>query len=45
MDEKPKNLAEIKRKRREWEEIYEKAVKKHPERLPKFMTTSSKPIN
>lgn len=45
MDEKPKNLAEIKRKRREWEEIYEKAVKKHPERLSKFMTTSSKPIN
>ncbi len=45
MDEKTNNLAEIKRKRIEWEELYDKTVKKRPERLHKFMTTSSKLIN
>lgn len=45
MDEKTNNLVEIKRKRKEWEEVYNKITKKHPERLQKFMTTSSKPIN
>ncbi|UCG04658.1 MAG: methylmalonyl-CoA mutase family protein [Candidatus Heimdallarchaeota archaeon] len=45
MDEKTDKLVEIKRKRKEWEEVYSKTVKKHPERLQKFMTTSSKPIS
>ncbi|MFX0210929.1 MAG: methylmalonyl-CoA mutase family protein, partial [Candidatus Hodarchaeota archaeon] len=45
MDEKSSNLVEIKRNRKEWEGLYDNVVKKHPERLLKFMTTSSKPIN
>ncbi|MFX0122944.1 MAG: methylmalonyl-CoA mutase [Candidatus Hodarchaeota archaeon] len=45
MDEKANNIVQIKRKRREWDEIYKKTTKKHPERLQKFMTTSSESIN
>ncbi|MFX1285097.1 MAG: methylmalonyl-CoA mutase [Promethearchaeota archaeon] len=45
INEKNSNLVEIKRNRKEWESVYEESVKKHPERLLKFMTTSSKPIN
>jgi methylmalonyl-CoA mutase N-terminal domain/subunit len=45
MDEKTDNLVEIKRKRKEWEDVYDKTTSKHPERLQKFMTTSSEPIN
>jgi methylmalonyl-CoA mutase N-terminal domain/subunit len=45
LDEKTNNLTEIKRKREEWEEIYDKTTQKHPERLQEFMTTSSQPIN
>jgi methylmalonyl-CoA mutase N-terminal domain/subunit len=45
MDEKSNVLSELKRKREEWEEAYDKATQKHPERLQKFMTTSSQPIN
>jgi len=45
MDEKTNNLDKIKRRRIEWEEFYERTTKKHPERLHKFMTTSSHPIN
>ncbi|MHA1978542.1 MAG: acyl-CoA mutase large subunit family protein [Candidatus Hodarchaeales archaeon] len=37
--------AEILKKRKDWEENYEKLVKNHPERLSTFMTTSSVPIN
>lgn len=35
----------IKQKRQDWEELYDKKVAKNPERLSKFMTTSSEPIN
>ena len=45
MDDKADNLGEIKRKRKEWEGIYDRVTQKHPERLQKFMTTSSHPIN
>ncbi|MFX1505561.1 MAG: methylmalonyl-CoA mutase [Promethearchaeota archaeon] len=45
MDDKANDLDEIKRKRKEWEGIYDKVTQKHPERLQKFMTTSSLPIN
>jgi methylmalonyl-CoA mutase N-terminal domain/subunit len=45
MNDKADDLSEIKRKRKEWEGIYDKATQKHPERLQKFMTTSSHPIN
>lgn len=45
MDERSNNLVEIKRYRKDWEDLYDKIVKEHPERLEKFMTTSSKPIN
>ncbi len=45
MDGKTDNLVEIKRKRKEWEGVYDKTTKKHPERLQKFMTTSSKSVN
>ncbi|UCE15187.1 MAG: methylmalonyl-CoA mutase family protein [Candidatus Heimdallarchaeota archaeon] len=44
-DEKTNSLADIKRKRLEWEERYDKSVKKHPEHQGKFLTTSSKLIN
>ncbi|MFX1514703.1 MAG: methylmalonyl-CoA mutase [Promethearchaeota archaeon] len=45
MEEKANSLDDIKRKRKEWESIYKNATKKHSERLQKFMTTSSQPIN
>ncbi|MFW9905159.1 MAG: methylmalonyl-CoA mutase [Candidatus Thorarchaeota archaeon] len=45
MDDKADDLGEIKHKRKEWEKIYDRATQKHPERLQKFMTTSSHPIN
>lgn len=41
-DERTNSLADIKKKRLEWEEMYDKTVKKHPERQDKFLTTSSK---
>ena len=37
--------AELLQKRKKWEEKYEKLVKKKPERLPNFVTTSSVSIN
>ncbi|MFX0014699.1 MAG: methylmalonyl-CoA mutase [Promethearchaeota archaeon] len=45
MDEKTNELVNIKQKRKEWEEVYNKAIRKKPERLLKFMTTSSESIN
>ncbi|MFX0205248.1 MAG: methylmalonyl-CoA mutase [Candidatus Hodarchaeota archaeon] len=45
MENKADDSDEIKRKRKKWEVIYDKATQKHPERLQKFMTTSSHPIN
>jgi methylmalonyl-CoA mutase N-terminal domain/subunit len=37
--------SELLQKRKNWEKKYEKLVKKKPERLTKFVTTSSVPIN
>ncbi|MHA2226624.1 MAG: acyl-CoA mutase large subunit family protein [Candidatus Hodarchaeales archaeon] len=45
MNRKSNEIEKIKKKRAEWEELYDKRVVKHPERLKKFMTTSSKVIN
>ncbi len=36
---------EMKQKRKEWEKEYKKRIENHPERLQKFMTTSSTTIN
>ncbi len=36
---------QMKQKRKEWEIEYKKLIEKHPERLQKFMTTSSTTIN
>jgi methylmalonyl-CoA mutase N-terminal domain/subunit len=44
-DDKTISLAAIKRKRLQWEEMYNAAIEKHPEREQDFLTTSSKPIN
>lgn len=45
MDEKTINLENIRKKREEWEEFFNQTTQKRPERLEKFMTTSSTPIN
>ncbi len=43
--ETPSDRAEILQKRKNWEEEYEQLMKKKPERLSSFVTTSSVPIN
>ena len=45
IDKKADNLAELGKKRKDWEEAYDKALEKNPERLLKFITTSSRSIN
>jgi methylmalonyl-CoA mutase N-terminal domain/subunit len=45
VNERTHNLEELRKKREEWEGLYETRVKKNPERLSDFITTSSEPIN
>ncbi len=45
VNQKSVKIHEVKRKRKEWENKYDKIRKRHPERLQRFMTTSSTPIN
>ncbi|MHA1226407.1 MAG: acyl-CoA mutase large subunit family protein [Candidatus Hodarchaeales archaeon] len=43
-DRKSSDLNEIKKRRYEWERSYDKSLEKHPERMSRFITTSSEPI-
>lgn len=45
LDKKADVIAKLRKKRKEWDEAYDNALEKHPERLLKFITTSSHPIN
>jgi methylmalonyl-CoA mutase N-terminal domain/subunit len=45
IEEKKASKAKVKRKREEWDTKYNKILERHPERLKKFLTTSSTPIN